>query len=80
MTRELIFNLIANDRSNLIKIGKAVKVDFEGVLGSYIVFDKMSVEKALFKVSGDILEEYKDKLDVWISIQEDLNYEFWKRK
>lgn len=76
MTRELIFNLIANDRSNLIKIGKAVKVDFEGVLGSYIVFDKMSVAKALFKVSGDILEEYKDKLDVWISIQEDLNYEF----
>lgn len=76
MTRELIFNLIANDKSNLIKIGKAVKVDFEGVLGSYIIFDKMSVEKALFKVSGDILEEYKDELDVWISIQEDLNYEF----
>lgn len=76
MTRELIFNLIANNRSNLIKIGKAVKVDFEGVLGSYIVFDKMSVEKALFKVSGDILEEYKDKLDVWVSIQEGLNYEF----
>lgn len=76
MTRESIFNLIANDRSNLMKIGKAVKVGFEGVLGSYIVFDKMSVEKALFKVSGDILEEYKGKLNVWVSIQEELNYEF----
>lgn len=76
MTRELIFNLIANDRNNLIKIGKAVKVDFEGVLGSYILFNKISVEKALFKVSGDILEEYKDKLDIWINIQEELNYEF----
>lgn len=76
MTRELIFNLIANDRNNLIKIGKAIRVDFEGILGSYIAFDKMSIEKALFKVSGDILEEYKGRLDVWISIQEELNYEF----
>ena len=79
MTRELIFNLIANNRSNLIKISKAVKVDFEGILGSYMVFDKMNVEKALFKVTGDILDEYKDKLDVWVDIQEDLDYEFWKR-
>lgn len=76
MTRELIFNLIANNRSNLIKISKAVKVDFEGILGSYMVFDKMNVEKALFKVTGDILDEYKDKLDVWVDIQEDLDYEF----
>ena len=74
MTKELVFNLIAKDKENLIKIGKAVRVDFEGILGSYIVFERMSVKDALLKVTNDIVEEYKDKIEVWVSIQESLNY------
>ncbi|MCR1176431.1 hypothetical protein NE167_04770 [Clostridium botulinum] len=74
MTKELVFNLISKDKENLIKIGKAVRVDFEGVLGYYIVFDKMSINKALLKVSDDIVKEYKNKMEVWIAIQEELNY------
>lgn len=74
MTKELVFNLIAKDKQNLIKIGKAVRVDFEGILGSYIVFERMSAKDALLKVTNDIVEEYKDKIDVWVSIQESLNY------
>ncbi|HCL4480110.1 TPA: hypothetical protein N2D99_002178 [Clostridium botulinum] len=74
MTKELVFNLISKDKENLIKIGKAVRVDFEGVLGYYIVFDKMPISKALLKVSDDIVKEYKNKMEVWIAIQEELNY------
>lgn len=74
MTKELVFNLITKDKQNLIKIGKAVRVDFEGILGSYIVFERMSVKNALLKVTNDIVEEYKDKIEVWVSIQESLNY------
>jgi len=74
MTKELVFNLIAKNKENLIKIGKAVRVDFEGVLGCYIVFDKMPIGKALLKVSDDIVEEYKDKIEVWVSIQDSLVY------
>lgn len=74
MTRELVFNLISKNRKNLIKIGKAIRFDFEGLLGYYIVFDKMPVEKALMKITEDILEEYKDKIDIWVSIKEDLEY------
>ncbi|MBY6842899.1 hypothetical protein [Clostridium botulinum] len=74
MTKELVFNLISKDKENLIKIGKAVRVDFEGVLGYYIVFDKMPINKALLKVSDDIVKEYKNKMEVWIAIQEELNY------
>lgn len=74
MTKELVFNLIAKNKENLIRISKAVRVDFEAVLGYYIVFDKMPIEKALMKVSDDIVEEYKDKIEVWVSIQESLVY------
>ena len=74
MTRELVFNLIAKNKNNLIKIGKAIRTDFEGVLGYYVTFERLPIEKALFKVTGDILESYKDKEDIWISIQEDLEY------
>lgn len=74
MTRELVFNLISRNRDNLVKIGMAVHVDFEGMFASYVFFDKLNPKKALFKVTEDILEVYKDKIDIWIKIQEELVY------
>ena len=72
MDREIVFKLISKDKSNLIKIAKAVRVDFEGILGSYIVFDKLPVREALLKVSCDIVEEFKGKEELWNKIIEDL--------
>jgi hypothetical protein len=74
MTREIVFNLIANNKNNLIKIGKAIRTDFEGVLGYYRIFEKLSLEKALLKVTEDIVEAYENKLDIWEDIQKDLEY------
>lgn len=74
MTREIVFNLIANNKNNLIKIGKAIRTDFEGILEYYYVFEKLPLEKALFKVTGDIIEAYENKLDIWESIEKDLEY------
>ncbi|MER2060518.1 MAG: hypothetical protein ABTA16_16980 [Niallia sp.] len=50
----------------------AVRVDFEGILGWYIVFDKLSISDALLKVSDDIVEEFKNKEDLWNEIINDL--------
>jgi len=72
MDREIVFKLISKDKSNLIKIAKAVRVDFEGVLGSYIVFDKLPIREALLKVSDDIVEEFKEKDELWNEIIKDL--------
>lgn len=74
MTREIVFNLIANNKNNLIKIGKAIRTDFEGILGYYRIFEKLSLEKALLKVTEDIVEAYENKLDIWEDIQKDLEY------
>jgi len=72
MDREIVFKLISKDKSNLIKIAKAVRVDFEGVLGSYIVFDKLPIREALLKVSDDMVEEFKGKDELWNEIIKDL--------
>jgi len=72
MDREIVFKLISKDKSNLIKIAKAVKVDFESVLGSYIVFDKLPIREALLKVSDDMVEEFKGKDELWNEIIKDL--------
>ena len=74
MTRELVFNLIAKNKNNLIKIGKAIRTDFEGVLGYYVTFEGLPIGKALLKVAEDIVEAYEGKEDIWVSIQEDLEY------
>lgn len=74
MTREVVFNLISKNKENLIKMAKAVRVDFEAILGYYIVFEKMPSNKALLKISDDIVEEYKDKMDIWDNIQKELIY------
>ena len=69
---KIIFELIAKDKSNLIKIAKSVRVDFEGILGYYTVFEKLSIREALLKVSDDIVEEFRDKEDLWNEIINDL--------
>ncbi|WP_346961332.1 hypothetical protein [Clostridium sp.] len=67
-----VFELISKDKLNLIKIAKSVKVDFEGVLGFYIVFDRLPIKEALLKISDDIVEEFKDKEELWNEIIKDL--------
>lgn len=42
-------------------MAKAVRTGFDGVLGYYIVFNKMPIKDALLKVSEDIVEAFKDK-------------------
>lgn len=74
MTKELVFNLIAKNKENLVTISKAVRVDFESILGYYIIFDKMPIKDALMNVSKDIIEEYKDKKEIWDNIQASLVY------
>lgn len=68
MDKKVVFNLISKSRENLIKISKAIRVDFEGVLKAYIIFENMDVKSALWRVSEDIVEEYADKLDIWDNV------------
>lgn len=60
-----VYDLITPSKSNLIEIAKAVRTDFEGILGYYQVFEQMTVEESLKAVSKDIVEVYKDKEDLW---------------
>lgn len=72
MSIDEVYELIAPSRDNLIKIAKAVRTDFEAILGYYIVFEKLSVKQALLKVSKDIVEVYKDKEELWEQIKQEL--------
>ena len=72
MTVEEVYNLIAPSKNNLIKIAKAVRTDFEAVLGYYMMFERLPLKKALMKVSNDIVDAYKDKEDLWIEVQQEL--------
>lgn len=67
-----VYDLIAPSKANLIEIAKAVRVDFEGILGYYQVFEKMPTEQALKKVSKDIVEAYKDKENLWNEVKQRL--------
>lgn len=67
-----VYELIAPSKDNLIKIAKAIRTDFEAILGYYIVFEKLSVEQALLKVSKDIVEAYKDKEELWEQVKQEL--------
>lgn len=68
-----VYDLIAPSNANLIEIAKAVRTDFEGILGYYQVFEKMSIEQALMRVSKDIVETYKNKEDLWNEVKQRLN-------
>lgn len=68
-----VYDLIEPSKSNLIEIAKAVRTDFEGILGYYQVFEKMPIEQALRKVSKDIVETYKDKEELWNEVKQRLN-------
>lgn len=68
-----VYNLIAPSRANLITIAKAVRTDFEGVLGYYQVFEGMPIKEALMRVSEDIAAAYKDKEDLWNEVKQNLN-------
>ncbi|OSA95691.1 UNVERIFIED_ORG: hypothetical protein B2H93_04535 [Clostridium botulinum] len=68
-----VYDLIAPSKANLIEIAKAIRTDFEGVLGYYQVFEKMPIEQALMRVSKDIVETYKDKEDLWNEVKQRLN-------
>ena len=72
MNVDEVYELIAPSKDNLIKIAKAIRTDFEAILGYYIVFEKLSVEQALLKVSKDIVEAYKDKEELWEQVKQDL--------
>lgn len=72
MTVEEVYDLIAPSKNNLIKIAKAVRTDFEAVLGYYMMFERLPLKKALMKVSNDIVDAYKDKEDLWIEVQQEL--------
>ncbi len=72
INKNTVFELISKDKSNLIKIAKSVRIDFEGVLGFYVVFNKLPIQDALLKVSDDIVEEFKDKEELWNKIIKDL--------
>ena len=67
-----VYDLIAPSRDNLIKIAKAVRTDFDSMLGYYITFERLSIRQALIKVSGDIVETYKDKEDLWNEVKKQL--------
>lgn len=73
MNVDEVYELIAPSRDNLIKIAKAVRTDFEGILGYYITFEKLSVKQALLKVSKDIVETYKDKEELWEQVKQEFN-------
>ncbi len=45
-----VYDLIAPSRDNLIKIAKAVRTDFDSMLGYYITFERLSIRQALIKV------------------------------
>ncbi|MBN1077728.1 hypothetical protein [Clostridium botulinum] len=68
-----VYDLIAPSKANLIEIAKAVRTDFEGVLGYYQVFEKMPIEQALMRISKYIVEAYKDKEDLWNEVKQRLN-------
>lgn len=68
-----VYGLIAPSKANLIEIAKAVRTDFEGILGYYQVFEKMPIEQALKRVSQDIVETYKDKEELWNEVKQRLN-------
>ena len=72
MTVEEVYDLIAPSKNNLIKIAKAVRTDFEAILGYYMIFERLPLKKALMKVSNDIVDAYKDKEDLWIEVQQEL--------
>lgn len=72
MNVDEVYKLIAPSKDNLIKIAKAIRTDFEAILGYYIVFEKLSVEQALLKVSKDIVEAYKDKEELWEQVKQEL--------
>lgn len=72
MNVDEVYELIAPSKDNLIKIAKAIRTDFEAILGYYIVFEKLSVEQALLKVSKDIVEAYKDKEELWEQVKQEL--------
>lgn len=72
MTVEEVYDLIAPSKNNLIKIAKAVITDFEAVLGYYMMFERLPLKKALMKVSNNIVDAYKDKEDLWIEVQQEL--------
>ena len=72
MNVDEVYELIAPCKDNLIKIAKAIRTDFEAILGYYIVFEKLSVEQALLKVSKDIVEAYKDKGELWEQVKQEL--------
>ena len=67
-----VYDLIAPSRDNLIKIAKAVRTDFDSMLGYYITFERLSIRQAFIKVSGDIVETYKDKEDLWNEVKKQL--------
>lgn len=68
-----VYDLIAPSKANLIEIAKAVRTDFEGILGYYQLFEKMPIEQALKRVSKDIVETYKDKEGLWNEVKQRLN-------
>ena len=72
MNVDEVYELIAPSKDNLIKIAKAIRTDFEAILRYYIVFEKLSVEQALLKVSKDIVEAYKDKEELWEQVKQEL--------
>lgn len=72
MNVDEVYELIAPSKDNLIKIAKAIRTDFEAILGYYIVFEKLSVKQALLKVSKDIVENYKDKEELWEQVKQEL--------
>lgn len=72
LTKENVYNYLIADDKNIVTIGKAVRVDFEGACGAYRIFYKLSESGALETVANDIVREYKDKLDIWKSIQSEL--------
>ena len=72
MNVDEVYELIAPSKDNLIKIAKAVRIDFESILEYYVVFEKLSIEQALLKISKDIVETYKDKEELWKQVKQEL--------
>lgn len=65
MNYQEVYKIIAPSHENLIKIAKAVRRDFKAEMGYYQIFERKSVKESLILISKDIVEEYKDKEDLW---------------
>ncbi|ETJ35641.1 hypothetical protein Q604_UNBC09997G0002 [human gut metagenome] len=64
-----VYKIIAPSHSNLIKIAKAVRRDFEAEMGYYQIFERKSVKESLILISKEIADEYKDKEELWNKLE-----------